>query len=242
MARVKWDETGKKLYRAGVDQGVLYPMDSEGKYPKGVPWNGLSKVTESPSGAESNAVYANNAKYLNLVSAEEFKYTIEAYMFPDEFAECDGSKEVAPGIFVTQQNRKHFGMTYRNAIGNDIENMEYGYEIHFVYDSIAAPSSKDHETVNENVDAATMSWECSTTPVQVQSCKPASHLYIDSTKTPKDVLTRIEDILYGTDKDEPRLPLPDELIALGAVPQEPSDENGEDTNTENDDDPNEEIN
>lgn len=220
MSRVKWDETGKKLYRAGVDKGVLYPMDDKGEYPKGVPWSGLSKVTESPSGAESNPVYANNAKYLNLVSSEEFNYTIEAYMYPDEFTECDGSKEIAPGIYVTQQNRRHFGMTYRNGIGNDTMNLDYGYEIHLVYDSIAAPSSKDHETVNENVDAATMSWECSTTPVKIEGYKPASHLVIDSTKCPADVLKKIEDILYGTEETEPRLPLPDELVALGANPEE----------------------
>lgn len=220
MSRLKWDEDGKKLYKVGVDMGVLYPKDDKGQYPAGVPWNGLSKITESPSGAESSPVYANNAKYLDLISAEEFGYTIEAYIYPDAFAECDGSKEVAPGVFVTQQNRKHFGVTYRNLIGNDIKNTDYGYEIHIIYDSVAAPSSKDHETINENVDAETMSWECSTTPVKVKGCKPASHLVIDSTKCPKDVLKKIEDILYGTEESEARLPLPDELIALGAEPEE----------------------
>lgn len=230
MARVKWDEVGKKLYRAGVDRGVLYPMDDKGTYPKGVPWNGLSKVSESPSGAESTPVYANNAKYLNLVSAEEFSYTINAYMYPDEFKACDGSKEIAPGIYINQQNRQHFGMTYRNAIGNDIKNMDYGYEIHLVYDSIAAPSSQDHETVNENVDAATMSWECSTTPVQVKDYKPASHFYIDSITCPQDVLKKIEDILYGTEESEPRLPLPDELMALGATLEKAGEEPGEEIN------------
>lgn len=227
MARVKWDEDGKKLYRAGVDRGVLYPKDNEGKYPEGVAWNGLSAVNESPSGAESSPIYANNAKYLDLISSEEFGYTIEAYTYPDEFAECDGSKEIAPGIYATQQNRKHFGLTYRNMIGNDIKNTDYGYEIHIVYDSTAAPSSKDHGTINENVEAVTMSWECSTTPVKIEGYKAASHLVIDSTKCPKDVLKKIEDILYGTDAKEPRLPLPDELVALGANPEEVNSGTGE---------------
>lgn len=229
MARVKWDEDGKKIYKVGVDRGVHYLKDKNGQYPVGVPWNGLSKITESPSGAESSPVYANNAKYLDLISAEEYGYTIEAYTYPDSFAECDGSKEIAPGIFIGQQNRKHFGMTYRTLIGNDIENTDYGYEIHLVYDSVAAPSSKDHETVNENVEAETMSWECSTTPVKVEGYKPTSHLIINSTTCPKDVLKKIEDILYGTEETEARLPLPDELIKLGAKPEEAVTTNGEGT-------------
>lgn len=220
MATLNWDEEGKRFYHAGVDKGVLYVKDDTGKYPKGVAWNGLSKVTESPSGAETTAVYANNAKYLDLVSNEEFGYTIEAYTFPDEFAECDGSKELSPGIYVTQQNRKHFGVTYRTKIGNDIKNTDYGYEIHFVYDSVAKPSSKDNSTINESVEALTMSWECSTTPVKIKGCTPASHLKINSTTCPAAVLKKIEDIIYGTEETEARLPLPDELIALGGNPEE----------------------
>lgn len=214
MAVLEWDKTGKKLYETGVDRGVLYKKDSSGKYPSGVAWNGLTSVDESPEGAEASALYADNRKYLDLISAEEFKYTIGAYMYPDEWAECDGSKEIAPGVFATQQNRSHFGFSYRTLIGNDVEGTEHGYKLHLVYDSTASPSSKTDSTVNDSPEAVELSWECSTTAVNCPGCKPTAHIIIDSTKTDKDALKKLEDILYGSEESEARLPLPDEVFNL----------------------------
>ena len=214
MARVEWDKLGEKYYETGVDRGVLYTRDSSGLYPKGVAWSGLTAVNESPEGAEANALYADNAKYLDLISAEQFKFTIEAYMYPDEFSECDGSKEIAPGVFATQQNRSHFGMSYRTLIGNDSQGTDCGYKLHLVYDATAAPSSKDNATVNDSPEAATLSWECSTTPVKCADCKPTAHLVINSTKVNAKALDALEDILYGAADSEPRLPLPDEVISI----------------------------
>lgn len=214
MAILEWDEVGKKFYKAGVDRGVLYKKSKEGKYPLGVAWNGLTAVNENPSGAEATSLYANNSKYLDIISNEEFSYTIEAYTYPDAFAECDGSKELSPGIYATQQTRNPFGMTYRTKIGNDIDGIDNGYEIHIVYDSLAKPSSKDNSTINENVEAVTMSWECSTTPVKVKGFKPTAHLIINSTKCTAEALKKIEDALYGTESEEAHLPLPDELLTL----------------------------
>ena len=219
MSRIKWDQTGERVYKTGVDRGVVYPM-VEGAYPKGAAWNGLTAVNESPSGAESNKQYADNMAYLNLISAEEFAATIEAFFYPDEFAECDGSKEVAPGVSVRQQTRKQFGLCYRTLLGNDTEGTDYGYEIHCVYNGIAAPSEASNSSVNDSPEAANMSWEVSTTPVEVPDCKPTAHLIITSTKVDAAKLKAFEDIIYGKDASgeveatEARLPLPAEIAEL----------------------------
>lgn len=217
MSILTWDETGKKFYETGVDRGVLYsPDSSSGKYTKGVAWSGLTAVNESPSGAESTALYADNQKYLSLISAEEFGGTIEAYMYPDEFAECDGSREIAPGVFATQQTRKHFGFSYRTLIGNDTEGTDKGYKIHLVYDAVASPSEKSNSTVNDSPEAATLSWEFTTTPVSCPGMKPTAHIVIDSTKADPTELAALEKILYGGTDSEPRMPLPDELAEIFA--------------------------
>ena len=222
MSKLNWDETGKRLYETGVDRGVLYPLTA-GAYSKGVAWNGLTKVTESPSGAEATAVYADNVKYLNMVSAEEFGATVEAYMYPDEFAECDGTAEIAKGVTIGQQNRKVFGMAYRTVLGNDTESNSHGYKIHLIYGALAAPSEKEYGTINDSPEGITFSWEVKTTPVSVKGFKPTATLVIDSTKTDPAKLAAIEKILYGTDAEgsgtatEARLPLPDEIATLMAV-------------------------
>lgn len=220
MSRIKWDETGERLYETGVKNGVLYPQVA-GAYPKGVPWNGLTAVTESPSGAEATPLYADDIKYIELRSAEEFGVTIEAYMYPDEFKECDGSKEVAPGVTISQQERKPFGLAYRTTLGNDTDKNDHGYKLHLMYGGTAAPSEKGYTTINDNPEAITFSWEVTTTPVavNVEGCKPTASLVIDSTKVDKDKLAALEDILFGTDATsgegtEARLPLPDEVITL----------------------------
>lgn len=213
MSVLEWDKTGAREYETGVKKGVLY-VQEDGAYPVGVPWNGLSAVTESPSGAEPNAVYADDIKYLNLVSAEEFAATVEAYMSPPEFDACDGSLEVAPGVTVGQQDRKAFGMSYVTTIGNDTKLNNYGYKIHLIWGAIAAPSEKAYNTVNESPEAMGLSWELSTTPVSVKGGKPTATMVINSTKTTADKLKAIEDILYGTADTEARLPLPDEIISI----------------------------
>jgi hypothetical protein len=210
---LKWDEAGKKFYETGVDRGVVYPQ-SAGAYPEGYAWDGLIGVSESPSGAEPTALYANNKKYQDLMSAEEFGGTINAYTYPEEFAECDGSKEIAPGVFISQQTRKAFGMAYRTLIGNDTDGTDHGYKIHLVYNAKASPSEREHNTVNDSPEAAELSWEFSTTPVDVKDAKPTSHIVIDSTKVDKDKLSALEDILYGSGETKARLPLPEELITL----------------------------
>lgn len=226
MSKLIWDETGKKFYETGVEHGVLYVRESDGTYPNGVPWNGLINVTESPSGAESTPIWADNQKYLNLVSAEEFGASVEAYTYPEEFAECDGSKEIAPGVYVGQQSRKIFGMSYRTIIGNDVEGDVYGYKIHLIYGALASPSEKGYATVNDSPEAITFSWELSTTPVPVPDAKATACITIDSTKTTADKMKALEDILYGTNgtpagpstseipPTSPRLPLPEEIIAI----------------------------
>lgn len=214
MFKLKWDEEGQKLYRTGVDRGVLSPKETGSATRVAVAWNGLTKVTESPEGAETTPLYANNTKYINLRSAETFKCTIEAYMYPDEFAECDGSKEIAPGFFATAQTRKAFDLVYRSLIGNDTVGDEYGYELHFVYNATAAPSSKDHQTVNDSPEATSMSWECDTTPVECSGCKPTAHFIVDSTKTDPAKLAMLEKILYGDETTEPRIPLPNEIATI----------------------------
>lgn len=214
MARLVWDQTGQKTYETGVKQGVLYPQGEGGAYPKGYAWNGLTGVTESPSGAESNPLYADDIKYLNLISAEEFGATIEAYTYPDEFAECDGSAEIAPGVTIGQQARKTFGMAYKTTFGNDVDGNEHGYKLHLIYGALATPSEKAYATINDSPEAITFSWEVTTTPVAVEGFKPTASLTIDSTKVDKDKLTALEDILYGKDSVEARLPLPNEVATL----------------------------
>lgn len=221
MSKLVWDKTGERLYETGVKQGVLYPMDANGAYPKGVAWNGLTNVTESPSGAEATALYADDIKYLNLMSNEEFGGTIEAYTYPDEFAECDGSASIATGVYIGQQARKTFGFCYRTTIGNDVESNAHGYKLHLVYGALASPSEKAYATINDSPEAITFSWEFSTTPVNVTGFKPTACLTIDSTKVNAEKLAALEKILYGDDADDTavaRLPLPDEVAqVMGTV-------------------------
>ena len=219
MAKLTWDDTGKRLYETGVKQGVLFPMGSSGSYAAGVAWNGLTAVTESPSGAEPTPLYADDIKYLELMSNEEFGATIEAYTYPDEFAECDGSVEVATGVKIGQQPRKTFGLCYRTTLGNDVKGNDYGYKLHIVYGAKAAPSEKAYATINDSPEAITFSWEVTTTPVAVKDQKPTAHIEIDSTKVDASKLAALEAILYGADATggtgtDPRLPLPDEIIEL----------------------------
>lgn len=219
MAALTWDAVGERLYETGVDRGVLYPYDStQKKYGVGVAWNGLTGVTESPSGAEATALYANNNKYLSLYSAEEFGCTIEAYTYPDEFAACDGSATLVSGVTIAQQARKMFGFSYRTLIGNDTDGNEFGYKIHLVYGCMASPSEQSNATVNDSPEAKTMSWEVTTTPVSVSGdFKPTAHLVIDSTTADAEKLAAFEKILYGSaepSNGDPRLPLPDEVKTL----------------------------
>lgn len=214
MAMLVWDKTGEHLYETGIDRGVLYVQES-GAYPTGVAWNGLISVSESPSGAEANAVYADNIKYLSLMSAEEFGATIEAYTYPDEFMECDGSATLVTGVTVGQQSRKTFGMCYRTKLGNDVDLDEHGYKIHIIYGATASPSEKGYQTISDSPEAITFSWEVSTVPVNVTGMKPTASLVIDSTKADAAKLQALEKILYGGDDgDGPRLPLPDEIKTL----------------------------
>ena len=219
MSRIVWDKTGERYYETGVKMGVLYPIQEGGVYTKGVAWNGLTAVTESPSGAEATPLYADDIKYLNLISNEEFGATIEAYTYPDEFAECDGSAALSAGVMIGQQARKTFGLCYRTSLGNDVDGSDYGYKLHLVYGCLAAPSEKSYSTINDSPEAITFSWEVSTTPVNVTGFKPTSQITIDSTKVDEVKLKSLEDILYGKNGDgssgtEPKLPLPDEIAAL----------------------------
>ena len=213
MAILAWDETGKKFYETGVNKGVLYPQVS-GAYPKGVAWNGLTAVTESPSGAEATPLYADNIKYLELRSAEDFGATIEAYTYPDEFAECDGSATPTPGVSIGQQTRKAFGLCYRTEVGNDEEGTDYGYKLHLIYGATASPSEKSYASINDNPEAITFSWEVTTTPVTVTGFKPTASLVIDSKKVDATKLKALEDALYGTTEAEAYLPLPDAVITM----------------------------
>ena len=219
MSRITWDTVGERYYETGVKMGVLYPIQAGGLYNKGVAWNGLTAVTESPSGAEATALYADDIKYLNLLSNEEFGATIEAHTYPEEFAECDGSAALANGVMIGQQKRKIFGLCHRTAIGNDVDGSDYGYKLHLVDGCLASPSEKAYATINDSPEAITFSWEVTTTPVSVTGFKPTSQITIDSTKVKPEKLTALEDILYGKNGDgeaatEPRLPLPDEVAAL----------------------------
>lgn len=216
MSKLVWDKTGERLYETGVKQGVLYLLGSGGTYTKGVAWNGLTNVTESPSGAEATPLYADDIKYLNLMSTEEFGGTIEAYTYPDEFAECDGSASLTNGVYIGQQARKTFGFCYRTTLGNDVDNNNYGYKLHLVYGALASPSEKAYGTINDSPEAITFSWEFSTTPVNVTGHKPTASITIDSTKVDAKKLAALEKILYGDDADstEARLPLPDEVAQI----------------------------
>lgn len=214
MSKLEWDKSGERLYETGVDRGVLYPQNADGSYPKGVAWNGLTAVTESPSGAEATALYADNIKYLNLMSTEEFGATIEAYTYPDEFGECNGEGQLAKGVTVGQQPRKSFGLCYRTKIGNDVESSEHGYKLHLIYGGTAAPSEKAYATINDSPEAITFSWEVSTIPVEVEGFKPTASLTIDSTKVDKEKLEALEKILYGDEENEARLPLPNEVVSI----------------------------
>ena len=214
MAELKWDQTGERLFETGVDHGVLYHPDELGVYNKGYAWNGLTAITESPSGAESNPQYADNIKYLNLVSAEEFGFTIEAFTYPEEFALSDGTAIPVSGVSVGQQTRRPFGLSYRTLVGNDLAGTDFGYKLHLVYNGLAAPTEKAFSTVNDSPEALTFSWECSTTPVEVPGLKPTASITIDSTKVPSDQLEALEAILYGGDAVEPRLPLPAEILEI----------------------------
>ena len=210
---IVWDESGKRYYETGVEKGVLYVAEG-GAYPKGVAWNGLINVAEKPSGAEPSALYADNIKYLNLMSNEDFAASVEAYYYPDEFAACDGSAELAPGVSVGQQTRKQFGLSYVTKLGNDVDGADHGYKIHLIYGCLAAPSEKAYGTVNESPEAITFSWELSTTPVTVPNMKPTACIVIDSTKVDKTKLAALEAALYGTGEKEAHLPLPTELATL----------------------------
>lgn len=216
MAKLIWDATGERFYETGVKQGVLYVQEA-GEYPKGVAWNGLTAVTESPSGAEATALYADDTKYLNLMSTEEFGATVEAYTYPEEFEACDGSASLAKGVSIGQQKRKTFGLCYRTALGNDTDGSDYGYKLHMIYGALAAPSEKAYATINDSPEAITFSWELTTTPVNVTGHKPTASITIDSTKADKNKLEALEAILYGSESEEARLPLPDEIAELMAT-------------------------
>lgn len=228
MSKIVWDQTGERFYETGVDHAVLYLIDNNGDYSTGVAWNGITAITESPSGAEANPLYADNIKYLNLISAEDFGATIEAYTYPDEWAQCDGSAEGAPGLMIGQQARKTFGLSHRTKIGNDIDGQEHGYKLHLIYGALASPSERGYQTINDSPEAITFSWTVTTTPVPVTGFKPTACLTIDSTKTDPDKLAALEAVLYGTDAVEAdaehnieaaeattaRLPMPDDVIKL----------------------------
>ena len=214
MSKIVWDAIGEHTFETGVRNGVLYLKGTEGTYDTGVAWNGLTSVSESPEGAEATDLYADDIKYLTLMSAENFKATIEAYTYPVEFEECDGSATIAKGVVIGQQSRKPFGLCYRTAIGNDTDGNEHGYKLHIVYGCQASPSEKQYSTINDSPEAITFSWEVNTTPVNVTGKKPTATLIIDSTKADKAKLTALEAILYGSEQSEPRLPLPDEIATL----------------------------
>lgn len=219
MSKLIWDLTGERFYETGVEKGVLFPYVNNA-YSTGVVWNGLTSVSESPSGAEPTPLYADNIKYLNLVSSEEFGATIEAYTYPDEFAACDGSAEIATGVAIGQQKRSMFGLSYVTKIGNDTNGAEHGYKIHLIYGALASPSEKGYSTVNDSPEAITFSWEVSTTPVEVPGFKPTASVTIDSTKVKDSELAALEKILYGSNDQgetlgtEARLPLPEELMTI----------------------------
>lgn len=218
MTTLQWDKVGERTFETGTDHGVLYPQNAQGSYDDGVAWNGLTGVTETPSGAEPNKQYADNQVYLNLLSAEEFGGTIEAFTYPDEFGQCDGTAELAPGVMVGQQGRRPFGFSWRTLIGNDVLGADFGYKLHLAYNCLAKPSEKANATINESPEAVALSWEFSSTKVAVNrpGIKPTAHLVIDSTKVNATALANLEALLYGTEGQDPRLPTPDEVYALFA--------------------------
>ena len=214
MAVLTWDQEGKRLYETGVEKCALYPRYTNGTYPTGVAWNGITTVTESPSGAEATPIYADNNKYLNLFSTEELGLTIEAYTYPDEFTECDGSASIVDGVYAGQQRRKSFGLAYKTLLGNDTDGTDHGYRLHLVYGCTASPSEKGYSTVNDSPEAISFSWSVTTTPVEVAGLRPTALLTIDSTKVAQAKLKALEDVLYGTDSGTPRLPLPNEVKTI----------------------------
>lgn len=214
MAPIKWNEVGSRVYETGVQKGVLYLLDDAGKYANGVAWNGLVSVNESPSGAEPTPLYASDSKYIELMSAEEFGASIEAYTYPDEFEACDGSAELDAGITIGQQPRSMFGLCYRTTKGNDVAGNEYGYKLHLIYGAKAAPTEKAYTTINDSPEAITFSWELTTTPVEVPGFKPTASITIDSTKVTPANMVKIEELLYGTSTKEATLPMPAEILAL----------------------------
>lgn len=216
MSKLVWDQTGERLYETGVKKGVLYVQEA-GAYPKGVAWNGLTAVTESPSGAEATPLYADDIKYLNLMSAEEFGGTIEAYMYPDEFKACNGEGDLAEGVSIGQQTRKTFGLCYRTTLGNDVDNNDHGYKLHLVYGALASVSEKAYSTINDTPEPITFSWEFTTTPVEVEGMKPTAIVTIDSTKVDEQKLAALEAKLYGSESEEPTLPLPAEIKTMFAA-------------------------
>ena len=216
MAKLEWDKSGERLFETGVNKGVLYVQEGTA-YPKGVAWNGLTAVTESPSGAEATALYADDIKYLNLTSAEEFGGTIEAYMYPDEFKACNGEADLVAGVSIGQQARKPFGFCYRTTIGSDTDGNDHGYKLHLIYGALASVSEKAYATINDSPEAITFSWEFATTPVNVTGHKPTSLLTVDSTKVDSAKLAALENALYGTADKEAYLPLPDEVVTLLAA-------------------------
>lgn len=222
MSKLVWDKTGERLYETGVKNGVLYVQDETGAYPKGVAWNGLTAVTESPSGAEATALWADDMKYLNLLSTEEFGATIEAYTYPDEFAECDGSAVLAKGVKIGQQKRKVFGMAYKTTLGNDIDANDYGYKLHIIYGALAAPTERGYATINDSPEAITFSWEISTTPVNVTGFKPTSYIEINSKTADPTKLAELEEKLFGSESGEATLPLPDEIAKIMKVTENPA--------------------
>lgn len=221
MATIQWDEVGKRFYETGVDRGVLYVQGRSGAYEKGVPWNGLTSVAENPSGGEASAQYADNIKYLNLISAEEFGCTIQAFTYPEEFGICDGSAMPTKGVHLGQQPRRSFGFSWRTLVGNDVEGSEHAYKIHLVYGAMAAPSEKSYQTVNDSPEAMNFSWSVTTTPVAVKGFKPTAHVTIDTRVLAPEKLEEIEAQLYGDETNEPTLPMPDEVVALAGVVEEP---------------------
>lgn len=214
MAALTWDETGKRFYETGIRKGVLYLVNDSGKYTDGVAWNGLTSVSESPSGADENALYADDIKYLSLRAKEEFGGTIEAYTYPDEFGKCDGSAELTTGVIIGQQSRAMFGLCYRTVLGNDVKMDDYGYKLHLVYGCTASPSDRQYQTVNDSPEAITFSWEFTTVPVAVTGAKETSIVTIDSTKVDPEKLAALETILYGSSDATPRMPLPDEIKTI----------------------------
>ena len=214
MAKLVFNNVGERLFETGVKNGVLYVMGDDGTYENGVVWNGLTAVTESPSGAETTPLYADDVKYVVIYAAEEFGATVEAYTYPEEFEQCDGSASIFEGITIGQQTRKSFGMCYKTSVGNDVQGQDFGYKIHIIYGAKAAPSEKSYSTINDSPEAVTFSWELSTVPVPVEGFNPTATMVIDSTRVPAEKMTLIENKLYGTESDEPTLPLPNEILAL----------------------------